>query len=206
MSPQAIPVYFWEADVEIETEDLAFSPQTQNEGRGALAKRIFIADWLKDGKVWFNPSKRLGGWLKAQLSLVRSTYANQMTAVKVFPIDGASEYMPIADVEELIGGSNPLPFTYQLPKGLPIPFWVYINVPQERGVGTRVAPTYWYELKKSVKHQVRIVSFARGISFEIVREALDKLGKAIGIGDKHSVGKGRFRLLKFEAKQEKLAL
>ena len=51
--PQASPVYFWEADVVVETVNLAFSPQTSDEGRGALAKRIFSADWLRDGKVWF---------------------------------------------------------------------------------------------------------------------------------------------------------
>lgn len=206
MSPQASPVYFWEAEVEIETEQLAFSPQTATEGRGALAKRIFTADWLHDGVVWFSPSKRLSGWLKAQLPLARSTYANQMAAVKVFPADGEDEYVPIASVGDLVGGNNPLPMSHQLPEGLLCPFWTYINVPQEKGTGTRVAPTYWYELHKPVKHHVRIMSFARGISPEIVKEALDKLGKATGIGDKHSVGKGRFKLLKFKAKQEKLAL
>ena len=204
--PQASPVYFWEAVVEVETADLAFSPQTNNEGRGALAKRIFTADWLRDGQVWFSPSKRLGGWLKSQLPLARSTYANQMAAVKVFPADGDGEYVSIAKVSELVGGDNPLPMSHELPKGLPCPYWTYINVPAERGPGTRVAPTYWYMLNRPVVHRVRILSFARGISPEIVKEALGKLGRATGIGDKHSVGKGRFKLLKFTAKQEKLAL
>lgn len=204
--PQVTPVYFWEAHVTVETQDLAFSPQTGKEGRGALAKTIFTTDWLKDGQVYFNPSKRLGGWLKAQLPLARSTYANQINAVKVFPPDGEGEFVPIADVGDLVGGANPLPFTYDLPKGLPIPFWTYINVPQERGAGTRVAPTFWYELRKPVKHYVKIISFARGISPEIVKESLDKLSKATGIGDKHSIGRGRFKLVSFNAKQEKLAL
>ena len=206
MSPQPTPVYFWEAEVEIETEQLAFSPQTTEEGRGALAKRIFSADWLKDDKIWFNPSKRLGGWLKSQLPLARSTYAGQMAAVKVFPADGDGEYVAVAEAKELEGGSNPLPMTHQLPKGLPTPFWTYIQVPQERGTGTRTAPTYWYELHKPIRHQVRILSFARGISPDIMKEALGKLGRATGIGDKHSVGKGRFKLIKLKAKQEKLAL
>jgi len=204
--PQAAPVYFWEADVVVETQDLAFSPQTGKEGRGALAKTIFSADWLRDGQVLFSPSKRIGGWLKAQLPLARSSYANQIAAVKVFPPDGDGEFVAIAKVKELVGGSNPLPFTYQLPDGLPIPFWTYINVPQERGAGTRVAPTYWYRLDKPIQHHVRIISFARGISPDIVKEALDKLGRATGIGDKHSVGRGRFKLVSFEAKQEKLNL
>ena len=152
--PTASPVYFWEAEVEIETEQLAFSPQTNTEGRGALAKRVFSADWLHDGQVWFSPSKRLGGWLKAQLPLARSTYANQMAAVKVFPADGEDEYVPIAKVTELVGGKTPLPMSHQLPDGLPCPFWTYINVPQEKGAGTRVAPTYWYELHRPVQHRV----------------------------------------------------
>jgi len=206
MSPQMSPVYFWEADVVVETVNLAFSPQTSDEGRGAMAKRIFAADWLRDGKVWFSPSKRLGGWLKSQLPLARSTYANQIAAVKVFPPDGDGEYVPVCDASELVGGINPLTITHQLPDGLPCPFWAYINVPQERGVGTRVAPTYWYELRRSAQHHVKIISFARGITPEVVKEALNRLGVATGIGDKHSVGKGRFKLVSFEAKQEKLNL
>ena len=42
--PVASPVFFWEADVVVETKNLAFSPQTLDEGRGVLAKRVFKAD------------------------------------------------------------------------------------------------------------------------------------------------------------------
>jgi hypothetical protein len=171
-----------------------------------LAKLIFTADWLKDDQVWFNPSKRIGGWMKSQLPLVRSTYANQIGAVKVFPANGENEYVPVCKSSELAGGSNPIRDNHELPRGLPLPYWTYIQVPQERGAGTRTAPTYWYELHKTVAHRVRILSFARGITPEIVKEALSKLGIATGIGDKHSVGKGRFELVSFEYTQEKLNL
>lgn len=204
--PTASPVYFWEAEVEVETADLAFSLQTRDEGRGALSKRIFLADWFRDGQVWFNPSKRLGGWLKSQLPLARSTYATQVSAVKVFPPDGSGAYVPIAKVDELVGGDNPIPMTHELPKGLSRPHWAYITVQQERGAGTRVAPTYWYDLTRPVVHRVRVISFARGISPDIIKEALSKLGRATGIGDKHAIGRGRFRLLKFKYRQEKLRL
>ena len=204
--PQAQTVYFWEADVIVETDNLAFSPQTSNEGRGALSKRIFSASWLQNDDILFNPSQRLSGWLKSQLPLARSAYANQVAAIKVFPANGDGEFVPIAKAKELKGGTTPLPITYQLPEGLSLPYWTYINVPQERGAGTRSAPTYWYELNKTIQHHVRIISFARGISPEILKEALTKLGRATGIGDKHSIGKGRFKLIKFESIQEKLNL
>ena len=204
--PTASPVFFWEADVVIETVNLAFSPQTNDEGRGALAKRIFTADWLHDGKVWFNPSKRLGGWLKAQLPLARSTYAGQMAAVKVFPPNGDGEYVTIADASELVGGNIPIDRSCKLLEGLPTPFWTYIQVPKETGTGTRTAPTYWFNLDRSIRHHVTIISFARSISPEIIKEALNKLGVATGIGDKHAVGKGRFKLISFDHKQEKLSL
>ena len=204
--PQASPVYFWEADVVVETRNLAFSPQTVKEGRGALEKLIINADWLRDGKVWFNPSKRLGGWLKSQLPLARSTYASQIAAVKVFPPEGDGEYVPVCDVSELVGGDIPVVGNHQIAEGLPNPFWAYIQVPQERGAGTRTAPTYWYNLDKPVRHHVKMISFARGITPDIMKEALSRLGVATGIGDKHSVGKGRFKLVSFEAKQERLSL
>jgi len=204
--PTASPVYFWEADVVVETVNLAFSPQTATEGRGALAKLIISADWLRDGQVQFNPSKRLGGWIKAQLPLARSTYANQVAAVKVFPPDGDGEFVSVCKASDLKGGIIPIDKPHQLPEGLPTPFWTYIQVPKETGAGTRTAPTYWYEYNKPTQHHVKIISFARGITPEIVKEALSKLGIATGIGDKHSVGKGRFKLVSFEFKQEKLSL
>lgn len=207
MSPQASPVYFWQADVTIECHNLAFSLEAIDEGRGANKKRIFSASWVRDGKVYIDPSKRLGGWLKKQMPLLRSSYAQQIQAVKVFPSD-SKQYIPICSLSDLKGGDIAIPDTNKEFLGeLPIqPLWQRIQVPKETGTGTRSTTTYWYEYSHSVQLSVKIISFARNISPEIIKEALDKLGSATGIGDKHSQGYGRFKLISFKHTQERLSL
>jgi hypothetical protein len=204
--PQAASVYFWKADVAVLVNDLAFSLEAIDEGRGASKKRIFSASWCRDGKVWFSPSKRLGGWLKKQLPLLRSSYANQIGAIKVYPVDGEDEYIPICEVSDLVGGQILPDANYEMKQGIPIPMWQRINVPKEVGAGTRSTTTYWLEIHKELQFNVRIISFARSIEPKHIEEALSKLGEVIGIGDKFSQGHGRFKLVSFQSEQEKLNL
>lgn len=201
--PVARPAYFWEAAVELEVENLAFSVEGEDIGRGATKIRKFNASWLKDGKVMWNPAQRLAGWLHHQLPLARSTYKEQIRAVKVYP-EGNARWAPIAEASDLTG-SDVSDGNYELPKGLPCPFKQFITVSDGKG-GTRVTTTYWFELRKPVTVRLRIISFARGITPTIIEEALTKLGSATGLGDKHAVGYGLFRLLKFQAKEERLQL
>lgn len=204
--PQASPVYFWQADVTIETKNLAFSLEANDEGRGATKKRIFSASWVRDGKVVIDPSKRLGGWFKKQMPLLRSTYANQIQAVKVFPADG-QQYVTVCELSELVGGDIPIPDSnHEFLQKFPNPLWQRIQVPATVGTGTRTTTTYWLEYHKPSQFSVKIISFARNISPEIIKEALTKLGHATGIGDKHSQGYGRFSLVSFESTQEKMNL
>lgn len=198
------PAYFWEATVELELSNLAFSLQTADEGRGATKKRIFSADWLNDGKIMFNPAQRLAGWLRKQLPLVRSSYQDQVQALKVFPFEG-NLWTPIADIKDLTGADKPPEDSFELPEGLPYPLKQFIVVRDARG-GQRVTTTYWYVLAKPVTVKVKIISFARGITADMVKEALSKLGRATGLGDKHSVGHGTFIIKSFEAKEERLNL
>lgn len=200
--PVAHPAYFWEAEVEIEVNRLAFTLGFVDVGRGATRKRIFTADWLKDGKVYFNPSRRLAGWFKKNLGLIRTTYREQTSALKVFPV--GETWIPIADASELTGSDTPLPEGAELPRGLPTPFKHFFPV-EEKG-GRRSTAAYWVELHKPIAFKVKIVSFARGITPQVIKEALSKLGSACGIGDRYSQGYGLFKLISFEAKEEKLNL
>ena len=204
--PQAVSVYFWEADVTIECQNLAFSLEATDEGRGATKKRIFSASWVRDGKVMIDPSKRIGGWLKKQLPLLRSSYANQVQAIKVFP-SNRQQYVPVCELSELTGGIIPIPENnHQFLQKFPNPLWQRIQVANMTGTGTRSTTTYWLEYNKSVQFSVKIISFARSITPEMIKEALSKLGYATGIGDKYSQGYGRFKLINFQHKQEKLNL
>ena len=203
--PALKPAMFWEARVEIETKNLAFSLQTKDEGIGATRKRIFSADWLKDGQVMFNPSQRVAGWLRKQLPLLRSSYKEQVNALKVFPSDGSSLWEPIAEAKDLVGSSKAPEDNMEYPKGLAFPNKQHITVSDTKG-GTRSTTTYWLVLPRPVSIKVRIMSFARSITPEMVEEALRELGKATGIGDKHSQGYGTFEVKSFKAEQKRLKL
>jgi hypothetical protein len=199
------PAMFWEAKVELETKNLAFSLQTKDEGVGAAKKRIFFADWLKDGQIMFNPAQRVAGWLRKQLPLLRSSYKEQVNALKVFPSDGANLWEPIAEAKELIGSDKVPEDNMEYPEGLAFPKKQHIVVPDTKG-GTRSTTTYWLILPRPVTIKVRIMSFARSITPEMIQEALKELGKATGIGDKHSQGFGTFIVKSFEAEQKRLKL
>jgi len=202
--PTAKPAYFWEANVELEVKNLAFSLQTRDEGFSANKKRIFLADWLKDDKIMFNPSQRLAGWLKKQLPLVRSSYKDQVAALKVFPVDGTL-WQDIANSKSLIGSDKAPEENMEYPQGIPYPYKQHIVVSDGRG-STRTTTVYWVVLPTPVQMRLKILSFARSITPEMVEEALKELGKATGIGDKHSQGYGTFALKQFKAEQKRLTL
>jgi len=93
----------------------------------------------------------------------------------------------------------------EYPKGLAFPNKQHITVSDTKG-GTRSTTTYWLVLPRPVSIKVRIMSFARSITPEMVEEALRELGKATGIGDKHSQGYGTFEVKSFKAEQKRLKL
>jgi len=203
--PTMKPAMFWTADTELEIKNLAFSLQTKDEGMGANKKRIFSADWIRDGKVMFNPAQRVAGWLKKQLPLLRSSYAEQVQAVKVFPINGSGLWEPIAKPEELSGTETAPEDNMSYPENLAFPFKNHIVVDDGRG-GTRSTTTYWLTLNRPTLVQVKIMSFARSLEPNMIEEALREIGQATGLGDKFSQGYGTFIVKSFKAEQKRLKL
>ena len=205
--PKANPVYFWEADCELEVRNIAFSLQAEEVKRGNIKTKVFHCDSIQDGQLVWNPSARLKGWLKAQTGVLRPSYGEQISGgMKVYPADGGYDSIPIGKVSELAGvDTPPAPEgEYELPEGCPFPFKRFIIVKAEHG-GTRSTTTYWLTLPKTITVKLKIVSFARSISPETVKELLEKLGDKVGLGDKYSTGQyGLFKLKEFEAKSERL--
>lgn len=205
--PTARPVFFWEADCELEVKNIAFSLQTEDVKRGNLKVRVFHSDSIDNGSITWNPAARLKGWLKAQAGILRPSYVEQVAGgVKVYPADGGFDSIPIAKISELAGSDTPPApdGEYELPKGCPFPNKRFIIVKAERG-GTRSTTTYWLTLPKTINVKLKIVSFARSISPESVKELMEKLGSKVGLGDKYSSGQyGLFKLKSFKAKSERI--
>lgn len=203
--PALKPAMFWTANVELEIKNLAFSLQTSDEGMGANKRRIFSADCIRDGEVMFNPAQRVSGWLRKQLPLLRSSYKEQVNALKVFPSDGANLWEPIAEAKELVGSDKAPEDNMEYPEGLAFPNKAHIVVADAKG-GTRSTTTYWLTLNRPVTIHVRIMSFARSIEPSMIEEALREIGQATGLGDKHSQGYGVFTVKSFKAEQKRLKL
>jgi hypothetical protein len=201
----AKPAYFWKADVELKINNLAFSLQSRDEGMGSNKKRIFGADWLRDGKVYFNPAQRVKGWFQKNLPLVRSSYQAQVAAIKVFPSDGNGIWVAIAEAKDLQGTNQQPEDNCEYPKGLSYPFKQHITVSDAKG-GTRSTTTYWLTLPAPVNIKVKIMSFARSLEPAMIEEALKEIGVASGLGDKHSQSYGTFELVSFKAEQKRLKL
>jgi len=206
------PAYFWEADVELEIKNLAFSVSEKDEGRGAYKKRIFYADWLRDGKIYWNPAQRVKGWINKNLPLVKSTYKDQIQAVKVFPFDGQGLWEAIAEAKDMIGvgfGEDSKPednMDYSALANLPYPHKQHITVKDAKGGVARSVPLYWLVLPGPINIKVKVMSFARSIEPEMIEEALRELGKATGLGDKHNHGFGGFELKGFKSEKKRLKL
>lgn len=202
--PIAKPVYFWEANVELDVRNIAFQASVGMKGK----TKIINCDYVQDGKIIWNPAQRLKGWIKTNLSVLRPTYGEQAQAgIKVYPTDGNIDRLDIANSSELIGSTSPANLEegadYQLSNGLPYPFHQYVIV--GKGQTTRSVELLWYILPKTIPVSLKICCFARSITPEVIEDLMRKIGHMVGLGDKYSTGQyGLFELKKFEAKQERL--
>jgi len=201
--PQAKPVFFWEATAVVDVRRIAFSLAMKDEREGALAVRRLWCDWVKDGNVYWNPSQRMKGWLKAVTKDLRPSASEQVQgAVKVSSYDG-DEPILIGKVTSLVGAdSEPATgHTYRIQEGLPQPFFRHIR--NQKGMSI---PIYWLILPGPIEVKLKIHSFARSISPDTIKELMDKLGKVTGWGDMTSQGYGSFELKSFESQQIRLAI
>jgi len=210
--PQATPVYLWEANVDLEVKNIVFSAGGEkrkvSDKNGNRDVMFFALDYLRDETVYWNPASRLKGWLKARIHVLRSGLdAEVQGGLKVYPADGGMDRLAIASVTDLIG-SDPPPglkqeINYVLSEGLPYPFHQFAVVQ-----GGRSVEMIWYELRKPVDVSLKICSFARTITPEMIEDTLRRLGTKIGISDKHNQGPyGLFEVKKFEVtNKERLGL
>lgn len=197
------PVFFWEAEAKVEVKNIAFSLSMKDEREGALPIRRLWSEWVKDSKVLWNPSQRAKGWLKAVTQDIRPSMAIQVQgAIKILPSDGA-EPTVIANVTDLVGADHEpaTDHTYRIQEGLPNPFFRFIM--NQKGMSI---PIYWLVLPGPVEVSLKIYSFARSISPEVVEELMKKLGKVTGWGDMTSRGFGTFELKSFDSQQVRLAI
>ena len=198
---------FWEAEAEVELDNLAFAVQYDERKVGSRKIRKFRTDFIKDGKVLFDVGKSFRGWMKEQTRTVKpSAYEAVQYGFKSFSLPEQGD-VAVADANELIGWDNfPEKFKddYEVPDGYPLPFMETIIIKEPKA--TRSTFAFYYLLPKKVKMRLKIFCFARNITPEVVKDLIEKLGPYTGLGNRHSQGYGTFHLTKFESNAGQLKL
>jgi len=188
------PIYFWKAEVEIETQNIGIKVNTF---KGKEGKRdIDIINkihqpWIKSNSIILEIGKRLKGWFKECEKSTRDMqlqYGMSISGETVIPID------KIRGIE-----FNPEPERLIIYDDLPFPF-------EERfvGDGGRYIVSYYYEVQEPIIHKLIIFSMARKFPHETAKEMLELMGNIVGLGDGHAArGTGKFKLLKFDIMESK---
>jgi hypothetical protein len=201
-----IPEY-WEAEVELEISNVAFTIPYDERRVGSRAIRTFKPRCIKDGKVLFDVGKKLRGWIKEQVRTVKpSAFEAVQYGFKAFSLPEAGE-VPIADAKELIGDDDfPEKFRseYEVPNGLPYPFMETIMIKDSKSIKSTFS--FYYVLPKAVRVKAKLFCFARNITPEVVKDLMDKLGGYTGLGDRHAHGYGNFRVISFKHQKGTLQL
>jgi hypothetical protein len=200
--PKAVIPAFWLAEVELEIQNIAFNVSYDEQKIGNRTVRVFKPDFIADGQVVWNPAKKLRGWLKEQVKILKPS-AGEAVQYGIKTKGIPSDVIPIGNVSELEGDSN-FPEKdkqdYIAPNGLPYPYKETIIVKEKGSI--RSTFSFHYVLRKPIKCKVEIFCFARNISPESVKELIEQLGSYTGLGDKHSQGYGHFKLINFTVKQK----
>lgn len=183
------PIFFWKAEVEIETESLGIKTYTY---KGKEAKReTEIIDrahqsWIKDDNIVLDVGKRLKGWFKEcekstrDLQLQYGISISGETIIPIYKLKGI-EY-------------NPEPDRLVVKDDLPFPFQEAFS--SDKG---QYVISYYYEIQEPIIHKVTIHSMARKFPHESAKQMLELMGQIVGVGDGHGArGTGKFKLLKFE--------
>lgn len=205
--PRAKLNEFWEGEAELEVQNIAFMVPYDERTVGARKIRKFRPEFLKDGQVMFDAGKKFRGWIKEQARTIKpSAYEAIQYGFKSFSLPQAGE-VAIAKAEELVGTEDfPEKFKdeYEVPNGMSYPFMETILVKDAKAVRSTFG--FYYLLPKAVKVKIKIFCFARNVTAEVVQDMMEKLGPYTGLGDRHSQGRGTFKLVNFKSDVGQLKL
>jgi len=196
----------WDAEVEVEIENLALAVQYVEAGRGSEQKRYLVpTDWLAEDKetIVFDVGKRLKGWLKEVVATMKPSMKDRVQygiAVKSLPKVG---HVPIAKLSDIRPSKTWHSFAkkdiYDLNK-LPEPD-VEVILTQDKMKSTIFA--LHYVLNKPVTAKAVIYCLGvSGLHPTSIQQWLEMLGSLKGLGDMHNAGYGCFTVKSFKVIKE----
>jgi hypothetical protein len=198
--------HYWKASVEIEASNIAFATAVIVHRKGMRIDSIEIAEhqsWLKDSNILFDSGKRIKGWIKEQVKTMKPSLADKLR----YSLSGNSindnniifGHVPIGTLDD-IGGLQEFESDVECKK--PDKFETYPFKNTFVGENKQYVNNYYYTLPKQAHLKSEIFCWTKDFSHKDCKTILETFGSGMGIGDMHSQGFGKFKLLNFNVIQE----
>lgn len=199
--------HYWKTNVEIEANNIAFATMVNIFRKGMRIDHIEVANnqsWLgKNNEVLFDIGKRLKGWIKEQARTMKPSLADKLR----YSLSGNSivgdktvfGQIPIATLDDL-DGLNEADSDTEFKK--PDKFKLYPFRSVFVGENKNYVNSYSYILPKQIKMKGELFCWTKDFTPNDCKQILEVFGSGMGIGDHHSQGYGKFRLLDFKVIQE----
>jgi len=198
--------HYWKALVEIEASNIAFSTAIVVHRKGMRIDSIEVAthqSWLKDNNILFDSGKRMKGWIKEQIKTMKPSLADKLRySLSGNSIDGKNTifgHVPIATLDDIEGLQE---FEGDVECKKPDTFKMYPFKNTFVGENKQYVNNYYYLLPKNVHLKAEIFCWTKDFSHKDGKAILETFGSGMGIGDMHSQGFGKFKLLNFNVIQE----
>ncbi len=199
--------HYWKAFVEIEASNIAFSTATIVHRKGMRIDSIEVAShqsWLDDNNILFDSGKRMKGWVKEQIKTMKPSLADKLRySLSGNSIEGNNLLVfgrvPISTLDELEGLAE---FEGDVECKKPDKFKKYPFKNTFVGENKQYVNNYYYLLPKEVHLKAELFCWTKDFSHKDCKAILETFGSGMGVGDMHSQGFGKFKLLNFNVIQE----
>lgn len=198
--------HYWKAIVEIEASNIAFSTAILVHRKGMRIDSIEIVEhqsWLKDRNIFIDSGKRIKGWVKEQVRTMKPSLADKLRySLSGNSIDGNNTifgYVSIATLDDIDGLDE---FEGDVECRKPKNFNKYPFKNTFVGENKQYVNNYYYTLPKKVNLKAELFCWTKDFSHKDCKAIIETFGSGMGIGDMHSQGYGKFKLLNFNVTQE----
>ena len=185
--------HYWKALVEIEASNIAFSTAIIVHRKGMRIDSIEVAShqsWLNDNNILFDNGKRMKGWVKEQVKTMKPSLSDKLRySLSGNSINGGNLVfgrVPVADVE----------------CKKPDKFKTFPFKNTFVGENKQYVNNYYYLLPKEIHLKAELFCWTKDFSHKDCKAILETFGSGMGVGDMHSQGFGKFKLLNFNVIQE----
>ncbi len=194
--------HYWKAVVEIEANNIAFSTVVNTHRKGMRVDHTELAkdqSWLDNDKVVFDIGKRLKGWVKEQARTMKPSLADKLrySLAGNSMINDEIVFGPIiiGTIDEL-SGLTESEGDVECKKPDKFKLYPFRNV--FVGENKNYVNSYHYTLPKKVRLKAELFCWTKDFNPTDCKQMFEVFGSGMGLGDQHSQGFGKFKLIEFK--------